>query len=497
MNPVPSRIKPVALALFIFCALLHLVMVLFHHYQFRTFAYYYGVYNFAFYDFAHLNNSPNPVLFDGTGATFLQDHFSLLLPLLTPFYWLMAPIAGTYTLLVLQWAAIIFGGFTTYKLIQSRAVGEFLPVAAMLCYFFLYSRLVSYNADCNLAIFGSALIPPFFYYFGKMALRPLLIVFGVLLITREDFSLWLFFICIYLVIEHRKDPVKKKWALILMAGSLLFFIVTMAVFIPALETPNAKFMLFNYNVLGRNSAESLAFIATHPLKAIKWLFVNHLDDPGRDGLKLRYYLFFGLSGGVLLLLRPATLICLLPVIAKKMYNDDPDRWDIESYYGIETASILPVLVFSVIAGFANRRLVVALGAIVLTATLITTAWCMEHAPGWFADTKLRFYKPRYWRPDVPVREYREALKLIPPEAAVSASGKFVSQLAYRPKIYYFPRVKDAEYICATSGGEGWPKSVEEYNAEISRIRNSPDWRLIYEKNDLVIFRREPAKNEPR
>jgi uncharacterized membrane protein len=488
VNTFPLKAKPLTITLFVMCALLHLLIVVFNHYQFRTFAYYYGVYNFAFYDFAHLQNSPNTVLFDGTGATFLQDHFSLLLPLLSPLYWILTPIMGTYTLLILQWVAIVYGGFATYKLIASRSSKSFLPLAAMLCYFFLYSRLVSYNADCNLAIIGSSLIPVFLYYFERLSKIPLFIIFAVLLITREDFSLWLIFICIYLLIENRKDRQKRNRAIVFMIISLFYFALTMAVFIPALETPNAKFMLFNYGALGQNSFDSLKFIASHPLKSIQWLFSNHQDDPSRDGLKLPYYIVFGLSGGILLFLRPATLICLIPVVAKKMYNDDPERWGIESYYGIETASILPALIFITIAAFANSRWVAVLGAAVLTATLITTVWCMEHAPGWFADTKLRFYKGKYWQPEVPVKEYRDALKLIPPKAAVSASGKFVSQLAYRQKIYYFPLVNDAEYVCATVSGEPWPKTREEYNGEIDRLRRSNEWKVIFEKDDLVIFK---------
>lgn len=101
--------KNTAKLVFISLASLHLFIVLINHFYFRTYAYYYGVYNFAFYDYAHLGNHPIPLLFDFSNSTFLQDHFSLLLIVLSPFYWLLNLFFGTYSLLLIQWGAIIYG----------------------------------------------------------------------------------------------------------------------------------------------------------------------------------------------------------------------------------------------------------------------------------------------------------------------------------------------------------------------------------------------------
>ena len=157
--------RGIAITAFVLPVLLHLFIVLANHYFHRTFAYYYGVYNFAFWDYAHLQSSPIPVLFDGTNSTFLQDHFSLLFIVLAPLYWLMAPLSGTYSLLILQWIAIAAGGLYTYKLLAEKYQQRWTATAAMLCYFFYYARFSAYMADCNLAIIGSSLIPVFFYYF--------------------------------------------------------------------------------------------------------------------------------------------------------------------------------------------------------------------------------------------------------------------------------------------------------------------------------------------
>src|ERR1043165_9970817 len=78
---------------------INLLIVVVNHYYFRTYAFDYGVYNFAFYDFAHGRISPCPIYLFIHPVTFLQDHVSLTLLVLSPLYWLLHPIAGTYSLL--------------------------------------------------------------------------------------------------------------------------------------------------------------------------------------------------------------------------------------------------------------------------------------------------------------------------------------------------------------------------------------------------------------
>lgn len=476
----------ITLSAFAIPALLHLLIVILNHYFHRTFAYYYGVYNFAFWDYAHLQSSPIPVLFDGTNSTFLQDHFSLLFIVLAPLYWVTAPLFGTYTLLLLQWLAIAAGGAFTYKLIAEKYHQWWTAIAAMLCYFFYYAKFSAYMADCNLAIIGSSLIPVFFYYFELQKPRGLYFIFILLLIIREDFSLWLFFVGVFLLIVHRKNPLKRKSAAIISLSSLLFFIALFSWIIPSLESETKTFALFNYVALGEGPGAALLFIFQHPIRSVELLFINHSAGPEWDGVKVKFYLLFGLSGGFLLITRPAYLICLIPLIAKKMYNDDPFRWGYESYYGIEVASILPVLLFSVIA--EQRWLKPShLTTAVFAAGMAGAVYGFHDFQNVHVFNKIEFYTKDFYRRDYP-EDLKKVLADLPADAAVSASSRLLPHLAYRQKIYFFPMIKDADYVCLSVYGDTWPASVEEYEAKIAELRGN-GWQDFYASGNALILKR--------
>ncbi|MDI1354382.1 MAG: DUF2079 domain-containing protein [bacterium] len=476
-------------AIFLLLALLHLGIVILNHYYFRTFAYYYGVYNFAFFDFAHFRISPIPILFDGSNSTFLQDHFSLLLPVISPFYWLLHAITGTYTLLIVQWLAIVYGGWATYKLIAYKSHNPKMAALAMVTYFLMYCRFSSYQADCNLAIIGSALIPGFLYYFEKKNLLPLIIVFVILLITREDFSLWLSFICLSLVIVKRGSKKSRNLAALFLVISVLFFILIFKWIIPSLESETVKFALFNYAALGTTPFESLQTLLHHPFDSIRILFVNHLGDPQHDWIKIKFYLVFACSGGILLLLRPAYIICLIPLIAKKMFNDDPIRWSYETYYGIEVASILPALVFLTISDLKAEKIRIKLSILALVITVSTSVYCFWTVNYPMLYTKFEFYRPWFFERNYALADLHHALNKVPENAVVSASGRILPHLAFRQKIYYFPKVDDADYICLTIYGDSWPLSNEDYDAEVKKLKENRLWKIEYEGENAIIFKK--------
>lgn len=484
MQASSNRNKLLFYSTFFLLAGLHLAIVLLNHYYHRTFAYYYGVYNWAFYDYAHLQSSACPVLFDGTNSTFLQDHFSLLLIVLSPIYWISKFVFGTYTLLIIQWLSIAIGGWYTYRLIFEKWKAAFPALVAMICFFGYYAKFSAYMADCNLAIIGSSLIPAFFYFYELQQKRNLFFVFALLLIIREDFSLWLFFIAAFFLIKDWKLAEQRKLAFILMTTSLLFFILLFALVIPALETETKQFALFNYGALGDGPGKAFLFMLQHPFRSIELLFINHIDAPEWDGVKVKFYLMFGLSGGVLLFLRPAYLICLVPLIAKKMYNDDPIRWGYESYYGIEVASILPILIF---CAMNELKFLKSSGwvTIILLLTLGGTVYGFIDHKNYHVFNKIRFYEPDFYRVDYP-SDMERVFSEIPETAAVSASARLLPHLAYRNKIYYYPIIRDAEYVCLTMYADTWPASKEEYDAKIAELRTQGWKDFLVDGNVLIL-----------
>lgn len=488
----PSLVKTkgvIILSLLVF-SLVNLMIVLVNHYFFRTYALDYGVYNFAFFDYAHFRMSPCPAYIYPAPVTFFQDHFSLTLLLLSPLYWLLSPVTGTYSLLIIQWGFIVAGAWATYKLIALKANHHVLGLLAMVYYFLLLGRYNAYREDANLAIIGSAFVPVFLYYFEQKKLIPTLVCFALLLVNREDYSLWLFFICLFLALVNRKDKHTRKLALILMIASVIFFIVIFKVIFPAIEDENKKFSLFDFSIVGESPLQALLFVISHPLKAIEFLFINHSDNGYYNGIKTQFYLVYFISGGFVLLLRPHYLIPFIPLIAKKMYDDNPLRWGIDTYYSIEIVSILPLMVFSILAKFKSKSLKKVLAIAICFLSLGVTTYRLFTPtvnPILAPDKKSNFLSASFYNADCDVSALNKTLQVIPSDAAVCASGKILPHLAFREKIYYFPLLKDAEYICVFKKEDTYPLMPDAFEAELNKLRSDSTWFVLKENSDVVLF----------
>ena len=146
-NATRYRDMPARLILF-FAACIYGVICFCNHYLFRTFSYDYGVYNFAFWDYAHFRISDCPIYFS-SHVNFLQDHVSLTFWLFVPLYWMLGWIFGTYTLMFIQTALILAGGWYVYKLVHLKTNHKVLSLLALGQYLFMYGRWTMFDADCN------------------------------------------------------------------------------------------------------------------------------------------------------------------------------------------------------------------------------------------------------------------------------------------------------------------------------------------------------------
>jgi len=477
--------------LLILFGIIYLVIGLCNHYFFRTYGYDYAMYNFAFYDYAHFRISDTPVHLL-PHINFLQDHVSFTLMIFIPFYWLLGWLTGTYTLLIIQTAIILYGGWAVYQLLIFKTKSNFLSSLALFQYLFILGRWISFTNDFTTATIASSMIPVFLYYFETKKHWPALLTFLFILASREDMPLWTAFIGIFLLVSHRGDRKQQIASLLVIALSCIYFVLVFTVIIPALETEYKKFSMFSYSALGQNPYEALIFIVKHPVDTLKLFFVNHSGDPAFDGIKQEFYVYYLIFGGFLLFFKPRYLLLFIPILAKKMLNDHPVRWSMELYYSIEFVSILPVAVFLIISELKSPVVKRSMAIIVCAATLVLTIYGL-YSPhrrlNWWGDSKYAFYKCSFYNPGFSSKKVHRYLKIIPADAAVSASGNFTPNLAFRPKIYYFPRVDDATYLVLHLNSSPFPVSKERYDTEIAAYRGSDEWEEMVNDNGFLILKR--------
>ncbi len=441
-----------------------------NHYFFRTDAFDYGAYNFAFNDYAHLRLSDNPVYLV-KHINFLQDHVSFTLMIFVPLYWLLSWLTGTYTLMLIQAIIIIYGSWAVYELVKLKTNSELLSILALLQYFMLLGRWTAFANDCNIAIIASSMIPVFLLYYARKQLMWCLTILAFILLAREDMALWTAFIGLFLLVSNYKDKWYRNLAVGIVLFSIAYFIITFTVIIPLIETPFKKYDLFQFTALGHGPFEAVLFILKHPIETIKLLFTNTTGDPAYNGVKSEFYVYYFVCGGFLLLFRPRYLLLFIPILARKMLNDDPVRWSNQSFYAIDFVSILPLAVFLILSEFRSKRLRNILAGAICVITLVGTIHLLDNSNrkiSWCSDTKFAFYKGSMYKAAFDPKKINDYLKLIPLDAKVSATGHILPHLAFRSKIFFFPRVDDADYIVGFLKDDYYPMDEKRFPDELHK-----------------------------
>lgn len=491
MKPRFTR-KQIPLFILIGFGILLFTMGVLNHYFFRTYTYDYGNYNFAFWDYAHFRISPITTF----RGNFLQDHFSFLLMYFVPVYWLVNWLTQTYTLILIQYSLVLAAAWYSYKIIRLKSDNFWLGVGVLIYYFVLLGRYTTFTCDVNLAVMSACFIPVFIYYFEIKKYFISFVLLILALFSRENIPVWFVFIFIVLIIQHWKDKKAVLYSTIGIAISIVYFILLFKVFIPSIETPGVKFSLFNYAALGATPGEALTFILKNPVDSIKMFFINTSGDPVYDGVKAEFYWVYLISGGIILLLRPQYLIWFIPIVAQKVLNDNPVRWGIATYYAIEVVTLLPLSVFLVLSSIKSRTLQTGLTIAVCIATLSMTIYKLDKKHNKIPDdlipSKIKVYDKQFFTPPFDVKRVNQLLKLIPSKARVSASNYLIPHLAQRQYIYFFPDVRDAEYIVFSVFDDNYLVSHEINEQHRNIYLSDPNWEIVAKEFPVFLFRHREA-----
>ncbi len=501
MNSMPKHKLAFYIVMVLFGAL-YCTMSVANHYYLRSTTFDFGPYNYAFWDYAHFHVTPCPIykVFNSNDITFLQDHFSITLMFLVPFYWLLNWLTGTYTLLLIQTAFIIWGAWATYKVVSLKTGDGWLGVGAVVYYFLLQGRNSALDEDCNIIIMCSCFVPVFIWYFESKRFIAATIVFVLALFSREDMPLWLPFVCLVLIIWHRKER-KLVYACVgYILASIVSFVLIFKVFIPAIHSSAVEYNLFEYGALGEDPYHALLFIFRHPIDSFLMLFQNQSGDPVNDWIKMEFYLVYLISGGFVLFFRPQYFIWFIPLIAQKMFNDQPIRWSTESYYTVQVATLLPIPVFIILSIIRSRIGRYSVALILCGLAFFVTRY--ESNPsyrklGYGNPVKRNVFNKTFFNPPYNVKTIYNDLALIPPDASVSASASILPHLAQRKGIYEFPDAANAEYIAIFTFADYFVMSQEQYSTLLyGTYLFNPHWQVIANDFPFMLLKKVTDKKAP-
>lgn len=492
MNSISLRIRikehwPLLIILGVF-ALIFCSISIVNHYNFRTYAWDLGIRNNAIFDYAHFRWNEGLLTYERFD-NILSDHFQLLPILFSPLYW----IFGSYSMLILQILSILFGGTGIYFYIRKLSGSRKMANLAIIHFFSLWGIYSALGFDFHDNVVGAMFVPWFLYFIRYDKWTKASIMFVLILISKENMSLWMFFIGLGLIVLHYKEIHKLKYISLFTALALIYFLVVMKFIMPALANESREYIHFDYSALGNNFGEVIATILQRPGYIFSLLFENHLNISSAVGVKSELHFVVLLSGGVFLFLKPQYLIMLIPIYAQKLFNDDPGKWGINYQYSIEFAPILTLVAFTWIIEYKNKKKHRLIAYLLVGLTIITTVSVLDkRVSTWYNSINHQFYKKNHYVRDFNVYCVHRILEKIPDDAIVSAQTMLVPHIAFRDRIYQYPDVSDAEYIVLlTADDNTYPLKQEAYDKSIAKYMNDEEWDIFFETDFALIFKRRP------
>lgn len=441
-----KRQKSITLAtIFIVAGVVYCLISLVNHYLFKTYALDLGLYTQALYDYAHFRMA-DCSMFKPEHVSLLSDHFDLYLPLLSPLVF----VFGSYTLLIVQIAAVLLGGWGIYKLIGLYTDDDWLPLLATAMLFFSFGVIHAIAFDYHSNVLTAMMLPWLLYFLKRQRIGLTSLFVVLFVIGKENMSLWLFFILIALMWDYRKDK-KMLWYLVGYAVfSIAYFFVINMVVMPRLGGAGGGYARYAY--LGDNYAEIAKNLIMHPGYTFQLLFTNTSGMAKFDGVKEEFYLCILTTGLFLTLLKPNYLIMLVPIVAQKMLATDGNFWGIAYQYSVECMPVLVIASFLVITRIREQRWRIVLAVALLLSTVLTTFYTVGVPKSPIFVDQLCVYQGRHYKQtDFDARYARQLMKTIPEDAYVCAAPMFVSHLALREHIEDFGSTKNtkAEYVLIT------------------------------------------------
>lgn len=434
----------------------------------QTAAFDFGIYDHTLWQLAYRFSTENSI--NGFGNSF-GAHFQPILFLLAPFYWLWN---NPRMLIALEVLIIAAGAIPVYRLAKRRFNYPFLTLALVLAYLlFLGNR-----AALSFPFHPSTLLAPillFAYdYFDQKRWGWHILFIVLALLVKENAGLYVATFGLVVIIMRREY---WRLGLIYTVIGLSWVAIETKLILPAIS--GQSYSYFYYKVLGGNMREALITIISNPIYVISKMF--------NGVIKVRTFLMSLGSTGFLSLGSGYGLL-LLPNLGEKLLSSRPAMSLSSAHYTAPLAFGLLVATIEAIGSLKNRFRVLTrlpwlrlVALVVLLATLAVT-FNNKYANIYWQKGGLISYP---WK-----KELKEAIEIIPRDAAVSAQSALAPQMTHRRFIYRYPEVKNAQYIILSLDSHRGPLTPTQYTDEIEKMLVSDKWGLIYSQGGVMVFEKD-------
>jgi uncharacterized membrane protein len=402
----------------------------------------------------------------------LAAHVDPILVLFSPLWWLWP---SPHLLLVVQAVAVALGALPVFSLackhLASRRAGLGFALAYLL---YPATGWLTLNEFHPVALAAPLLLFAF-WYLDEERLLPFALFALAAAACKEEIPLVLSGFGVWFAFAHRR-PVAG--AAIALAGAA-WGTVAIAIIIPHFNAGAESDFYGRYSEVGGSAAGILETAVEHPLRVLEAAFSS------RD---LHYLLELVAPLAALCLLAPLVLVAALPELALNLLSSTTTQTSIHFHY---TAGVIaPLMIAAVFGAKRVGRWAVPLATVVVLAALVGN-YRLGPIPGWRHVPGGQQYQATAARVTVHDRIAERALELIPRDAVVSASNTLGGHLSARRRVLSFPFLQDATWIAADETQPGYADRYAPLPTAVvlGALRRSPEWRLVFEQDGILVFHR--------
>ncbi len=316
-------------------------------------------------------------------------------------------------------------------------------------------------------------------------------------LCQEQVGLLIAVLAVWLWFRH---PDRRRAAVMLGAGALLWVVVAFAVILPAFALDGVNPHLSRYSSLGDSPGEILLSFVTRP-----WDVLEIVVTPGRIGYVL------GLLAATLFLALAAPLLALVavPQLVINLFASTGPAQTVEYHYAV---LLVPVLVAAALLGLANlrarglrnplgglladgRRMAAGIiGATLLLGVFLGPLPLWGWLPGGYGGSPMHAFTV-----DEHARALQRAVDMVPEGVAVSATNEAGSHLSARRRIHLFPKLRDAQWVVYSESPRSRAMARDRPTLrplgtykKLQLLRNNESrWQLVFEEDGVQVYRMLP------
>jgi uncharacterized membrane protein len=408
----------------------------------------------------------------------LGAHVDPILVAFTPLWWLWPSPA---MLLTVQAVVVALGALPVFWLARKHLASERAALGFALAYL-LYPAVQWLTLN---EFHPVALATPFLlfalWYLDEDRLLAFAVFAAAACLCKEEIPLVVAALGAWYALS------RKQWVsggVIAVAGTALA-VIAIGVVIPHFNEGASSAFYGRYEEVGGSPGGLLETAVKDP---------GHLVSVAFDERGLRYLAELVVPLALLCLLSPLALVAT-PELAINLLSATPTQTSIHFHY---TAGAIPALVGASVfgAGLVARRrpgLAVPLAGLVVLASLAAN-YRLGPLPIWRklpGGETLQAYATHVSAHD---RAAARAVDLVPQGAVVSATNALGAHLSARRRVLSFPYIRDAQWIAADETQPGYADRHAPLPAaiELAGLRRNPEWRLVFQEDGILVFRRVPA-----